>query len=292
MIQMNKIDGLAKKVVTFLSDKGYLPVLKDSPDERITKAEKKLYQKLLKLQGGTEAEFIKQLRDRGRLPSNLKDRKEFVSRILNIPFSQMRDVVADEGVEVAEIGRQITMEELKKQGFDIAMTKFNESVREKLRNKIYTFSDDTFSRIEGDFAQTLSDSFADGEGIDETVRRLRDDFKGLRDNRLSTIARTEIQGSQNEGSQETMIEYNVNYKQWLTVGDDRVRGYAPEDEYDHVYMHGQVVRADESFSNGLQYPTDRDGDIGDWINCRCRARPYIPRKGESIISTPYYPTGN
>ena len=282
------VDKMNYKVVEFLSKHGNMPAIK-KVDDRILKAENRLNNKLLKLQAGLEAEFIRALRERGYIPSNLREQKRFVSRIFEIPFRDMRTVIADESVEGAELGRQLTFEDLLELGFKIDFKQFSYEIRKKLWEKSYEFSDDTFSRIEGDFVKTLAKGYEEGLGIDEVARNLRHDFKNLRDYRLRTIARTEIQGAQNEGSHETMREYGVRYKQWLSVGDDRVRGNDPRDEYDHVYLHGQVVEFDEPYSNGMMYPGDRSGDIGDWINCRCRERPYIPRKGEIILTTPYYP---
>ena len=279
---------MSRKVVDFLSKYGNMPAIKEV-DERILKAEERLNNKLLKLQAGVEAEFIRALRERGYIPGNYRERMRFVSRIFEIPFREMRTVIADESVEGAELGRQLTFEDLLEAGFKIDFKQFSDEVRKKLWEKSYEFSEETFSKIEGDFVQTLAKGYEEGLGIDEVARNLREDFKNLRDYRLRTIARTEIQGAQNEGSNETMREYGVRYKQWLTVDDDRVRGNNPKDEYDHVYLHGQVVEFDEPYSNGMMYPGDRSGDIGDWINCRCRERPYIPRKGEIILTTPYYP---
>lgn len=282
------VDKMNYKVVEFLSKHGNMPAIKEV-DDRILKAENRLHNKLLKLQAGVEAEFIRALRERGYIPSTLREQKRFVSSIFEIPFSDMRTVIADESVESAELGRQLTFEDLLETGFQIYFKQFSDEIKKKLWEKVYEFSAETFSKIEGDFVKTLATGYEEGLGIDEIARNLRHDFKNLRDYRLRTIARTEIQGAQNEGSHETMREYGVRYKQWLTVGDSRVRGRDPDDKYDHVYLHGQVVEFDEPYSNGMMYPGDRSGDIGDWINCRCRERPYIPRKGETILTTPYYP---
>lgn len=280
---------MSNRITKFLIDNGQMVAMKDKPDEKILKAERRLKNKLTKLQAGVAAEFIKALREKGYLPGRKADQRKLIDQILSGPFSSMRDAIADEGVDAAELGRQIAIEELAAEGLEVTLTKFDETARNKLRDKLYTFSEDTFDRITGDFSKTLTTAYENGDGIDGTVERLRSDFKGLRDHRLESIARTEIQGAQNEGAEETMREYNVDYKQWITVGDERVRGSDPNDEYDHVHLHGQVVKVDEPFTNGLMYPTDRDGDIGDWIGCRCRTRPYIPKKDENITSTPYYP---
>ena len=284
----HKVMQMSKKVVEFLSKHGNLPSIK-RVEERIIEAENRLNNKLLKLQAGLEGEFIRALRERGYLPSTPSEQRRFVSMIFEAPFNDMRTVIADESMFGAELGRQLTLEELLNQGLRVTFRNFSEEVRRRLWERTYQFSADSFMRIQGDFIRTLTNGYEEGLGIDEIARRLRKDFKNLRDYRLRTIARTEIQSAQNEGSHETMREYDVRYKQWITVDDDRVRGNDPRDEYDHVYLHGQVVEFDEPFSNGLMYPGDRSGDIGDWINCRCRERPYIPRKGEIILTTPYYP---
>lgn len=277
------------KVVEFLSEYGGYPAIKQV-DERTVTAENRLNNKLLKLQAGVEAEFIRALRERGYLPSTLREQRRFVSRILEVPFNEMKTVIADESVESATLGRQITFLDLLELGFDIEFKDFDDRLKERLWNKTYEFAKYVFDRIIGDFTKTLANGYSEGLGINDIARNMRHDFKKLRDYELKRIARTEVQSAQNEGSHETMREYGVRYKQWLTVGDSRVRGSSPHDVYDHIHLHGQVVEFDEPYSNGMMFPGDRNGDVGDWINCRCIERPYIPKKGEFILTTPYYPT--
>jgi SPP1 gp7 family putative phage head morphogenesis protein len=285
---MSKIEEMTFKVVDFLSKYGRFPAIKEV-DERILRAEQRLQNRLLRVQAGLESEFLRALRERGYIPSTPNERLRFVSLILDIPLEEMREVIADEAVEGAELGRQMTLLDLLEQGFQIAFDSFSEEVKTILWERIYTFSKSTIERIKGDFAHTLAKGYEEGLGIDEIAKDLRVEFKNLRHYQLHRIARTEVLSAQNEGSQRTMREYGVKYKQWLTVNDSRVRGRKPKDRYDHISLHGQVVEVDEPFSNGLMYPGDKRGDKGDIINCRCRARPYIPRKNEIILTTPYYP---
>lgn len=275
---------ITNKVVKFLIEQGELPAVKEV-DRRLLRIENRLANKLIRLQGGLEKEFIDLLDESGRLPSNAMQRARIMSEVFDVPFSTMREVIAEESLESFLLGRRMGFEDL-----GIASGEgFAESVRDQLKEKIYEFSEDTFSRIRGDFSKTLSEGYEEGLGIDEVAENLRHDFHNLRSHRLRNIARTEIQSTQNEGTHETLIEYGVGYKQWITAGDDRVRGTNPNDRYDHMEMHGQVVRIDEPFSNGLMHPGDRSGDIGEWINCRCIERAYVPGKDERIITTPYYP---
>lgn len=280
--------AMTYKVVNFLAEHGQLPAVKDV-DERLIELEDNLTNRLLELIEGLEDEFIAALEERGKIPKNTRDQMYFISQIFDVPFEEMMEVISEESVEGLELGRQMSLEELEALGIAVVFNEFSEEVRDQLYEKVYTFSTDTFERIKGDFAATLAKGYEDGLGIDDIAENLRADFEGLRDYRLRLIARTEVQSAQNEGSHKTLVEYGVKYKQWLTVGDRRVRGLDPSDKYDHHELHGQVVRIDEKFSNGLMYPGDRTGPIGEWINCRCRERPYIPKKDEHIITTPYYP---
>src|SRR5699024_6788641 len=162
---------------------GNKPAIK-KVDERILKAENRLSNKLTKLQAGVEAQFIKALRERGYLPSNIAEQRGFVGKLFEEPFKDMRTVIADEGIKGALLGRQLTFEDLAKEGLQLTLTTFSEDVTERLWNRTYQFSEDTFSRIEGDFIRTLRHGYDEGLGIDEVATNLRGDFKDLRDNRL------------------------------------------------------------------------------------------------------------
>lgn len=286
---MKQIHEMTQEVLNFLSKYGNMPAIKKHPDDIILKTERRLYNKFLRLQMGLESEFIRQLRELGILPSRPADQKALIYRVFGAAFENMFDVAREERMQMVELGRQLTIEDLKNFGIQVAFTAFSEIVKREIEERLYEFSKSSFEAIVNDFVETLSRGYTEGKGINEIAKDLRRDFKGLREYRLRLIARQEVQGAQNVGINETMKDYDVEYKQWLTVGDSRVRGRKSTDKYNHVVLHGQVVRYDEPFSNGLMYPTDRRGPIGEWINCRCRMRPYIPGYGEVILTTPYYP---
>ncbi|MGG4405812.1 phage minor head protein [Geobacillus stearothermophilus] len=288
MCEVCKLLDMDRELVAFLVAHGALPAIKEQ-DERITEIEEKLARRLVSLQVGLESMFIQRLRELGYIPLSILEQETFIADILDPIFADMEEEIAEAAVESAVVARQLTFEEILEQGLELVFTEFSERVLEELRERVYVFSEDTFRRIKGDFRATLVRGYEEGKGIDDIAVDLRADFKDLRDHRLQTIARTEVQGAQNVGIFQTMQDYNVRYKQWLTVRDSRVRGRNPKDRADHYSLHGQVVRMDERFSNGLMHPLDRSGPIEEWINCRCRCRPYIPKKGEAITRTPYYP---
>jgi hypothetical protein len=286
---LQKIAKLDIEVAKYLIKSGELPAMKDV-DDRIKEAEDALNKKLRRMQTGLESKFIEALRKRGYLPTDDQEREQFIEELFGAAFGQMTDTIADASVGASDIGRTMAVEDYIEQGVKISYTTFSQRVLEELRDRAYVFSKDTFSRIKGDYAKTLAKGYMDGLGIDDIAETLRNDFAGLRDNRLKLIARVEVQGAQNIGINETMREFGTDYKQWLTVGDIRVRGNGKYDKADHVTLHGQVVKLDEKFSNGLMYPLDRSGPLAEIMNCRCRHRSFLPRKGELIVNTPYYPS--
>lgn len=275
-------------LAAWLQQHGALPPAAKQLDE-IDKLERQLFHKLQQAQAGVEAEMVNQLAARGRIPGTSWGRRRLIQQTLERMLGELPLIIADGATLASQAGRTDTLAQLAQLGMAVSFDELNPAVVQQLHERVYTFSQDTLSRIQGDFAKHLGEAYEDGLGINDAIKRIRKDFYNLRHHRLEAIARTEIQGAQNEGAAATMREYDVDFKQWLTVGDSRVRGRNPRDRYDHVEMHGQVVRRDEPFSNGLQHPGDRSGPKGEFINCRCRARPYIPDLDEPIAATPYYP---
>lgn len=280
--------AMARRTALWLLQRGYLPPV-GKADPVAQDVEERLRRRLTELQAGVQAEIIRRLREKGRLPSSPAAREALVREVLGEAMATMPQEIAEAAQQAAEAGRTATLANLQAAGMAVSFDALQEQVAQDLREKTYTFAQSTLDAIVGDVAQNLADSYTDGLGIDDAATRLRQEMSGLRNHRLATIARTEIQGAQNRASRDTLDEHNVEYRQWLTVGDDRVRSWADGDRYDHVHMHGQVIAAGEQYSNGLAYPGDSSGALGQFINCRCREVPYFPGPGENIITTPYYP---
>ena len=68
----------------------------------------------------------------------------------------------------------------------------------------------------------------------------------------------------------------VEQIQWLATLDERVRET-------HLALHGAAVDRGERFWNGLRFPGDKEGDIGEWISCRCAVKQTQPGKTASSI---------
>jgi len=149
----------------------------------------------------------------------------------------------------------------------------NSIAEQELLAHAFDASSKTLARLRGDVMETLRQSQAAGEGIKKAAARLRKQFVNMRDYELRRIARTEIGGAQGKASFEEKRRAGVEYHQWITARDSRVRDI-------HEYLDGQIVRVGDTFSNGLRHPRDRAGDIEDWINCRCDSVPFIMPRGK------------
>ena len=101
--------------------------------------------------------------------------------------------------------------------------------------------------------------------ISERVRKIETFNTKVRSDR---IARTEMVSAQNEGHLQAYDQAEVEGKQWLTAGDERVRP-------DHMAADGQVRRVREEFDvGGEKLPAPgQGGSAGNVINCRCTTIP-------------------
>jgi SPP1 gp7 family putative phage head morphogenesis protein len=125
--------------------------------------------------------------------------------------------------------------------------------------------------------QTLDESVAAGESIDQLVSRVSAVFFDRRDN-AETIARTETAWAYNTASIEAWKESDVRFKSWLTAEDGAVRETHSECEAQGI------IGMEEAFSNGLLYPGDPDGDASEVCNCRCTLMPEFNAEGGDVPS--------
>jgi HK97 family phage portal protein len=101
------------------------------------------------------------------------------------------------------------------------------------------------------------------EGTDEIAARVREVYADADRRRSYVIARTEVGGAANYGSQEAARQSGVvTGKEWISSRDDRVRD-------SHQAIDGEKQPLEQRFSNGLMQPGDPDGDPGEVISCRC-----------------------
>ena len=80
------------------------------------------------------------------------------------------------------------------------------------------------------------------------------------------IARTETLTVSGMSSQKVYEQNGVEQKEWLWSGISREN---------HAAMNGEIVSIDGTFSNGLAFPGDPSGDIGEIANCGCDFAPIV-----------------
>lgn len=115
-----------------------------------------------------------------------------------------------------------------------------------------------------------------GESVYKIARRLSTELKTSNISKMQMFARTAITGAENAGRIDRMrqtAEQGVRvFKEWSSVGDDRVRDA-------HVELDGQSVEYDKPFQvdgEDIYYPGDPDASLDLTYNCRCTLLFYYP----------------
>lgn len=103
-----------------------------------------------------------------------------------------------------------------------------------------------------------------GEGVEAIADTIRSYFVDMPEKRARTIAQTEsnyiLSKSTNDAYSQSSV---VTGKEWLSIGDDRVRE-------EHVANEAQgPIPKNAAFSNGEQYPAEHS------VNCRCVLLPAV-----------------
>jgi HK97 family phage portal protein len=155
--------------------------------------------------------------------------------------------------------------------FGLAMSLKPDSslVKELLDQRVQRFvkkiSDTTFKQLK----ESLFEGLMNGESETKLAERVNEVMTLAKRQRAQTIARTETFSVINESHIETYKVNGIEWKEWLTAGDERVRGA-------HMAADGQIVRIDQPFVVGgdyLMFPGDPHGSASNIINCRCVSLP-------------------
>ena len=111
------------------------------------------------------------------------------------------------------------------------------------------------------FMDELKRSIANGTGIDQTVRNLKD--TGMNKRRAKMIVRTESVRALNFSQLKAAADerYAV-LKTWIAIEDKRTR-------HTHSEVDGQKILWEDEFTNGCFYPGDPNAPASETINCRC-----------------------
>lgn len=154
-----------------------------------------------------------------------------------------------------------------------------EYTEDKLLTKTFTASEQTLNRVDEQINNIITEGYKSGKGIDYVGQQIRTRFQQLRTWEANRIARTEIHTAHNEGIMKSYETLGVEYTQWVSAHDKRVRGNRKSDRANHIIMDGEIIPFGGTYSNGLKYPGDMSGKIEEWINCRCSNAPFVMPSG-------------
>ncbi len=267
-------------------------------ETRFTRALRKRFKKI-------REETLQILQDMGRIPD--ADVKTLTQPLVN-GMEDLQKIVITHSGNAAEMGRsriqallKKTKKPRKKAGKSIAEkeakpggvigptpgnynTPFEtgpvwENAKQKIIDKSISSTEQSWHRMTDDITGCLSDAYNDKLTLDQTKAKLGTVMEGMERYELERIARTITNGAQNAAASDTIDELGLDFEQWWTSQDDRVRGFNPKDKADHMIMHGQIIRVGGTFSNGLKYPGDQSGPIEEWILCRCILVPFLMPEG-------------
>lgn len=150
----------------------------------------------------------------------------------------------------------------------------NHDLSKELSTKTFMSSQSTMSRVSREITNIIGSGYLEGKGVKDIAEDIEKKYNQLESWEARRIARTETNSTANMAHYQTYGDLKVEYHQWWTALDERVRDGSKGDA-DHVEMHGKIVAVGTPFSNGLMYPGDTSGDIAEWINCRCASVPFI-----------------
>ena len=142
------------------------------------------------------------------------------------------------------------------------------SAEERLLNRTFQASERTLARVDSQINQIISDGYRSGKGINDVANSLTQRFDQLTSWESKRISRTEIHNSHNVAVMDTYQELDVEYTMWIAAEDDRTRD-------SHLEINGEIIPMGGTYSNGLAFPGDTNGDIEEWINCRCSNAPFV-----------------
>lgn len=109
-------------------------------------------------------------------------------------------------------------------------------------------------------------SIIQGESIEDLAKRLTS-VTDMNETSSVRNARTMITSAQNAGREDQYRRAESMgiklSKCWIATLDHRTRA-------SHIALDGEIIKEGETFSNGLEYPGDMNGDPREVYNCRCR----------------------
>jgi len=156
-------------------------------------------------------------------------------------------------------------------------------VFEFLETQIVALVNEKLSNVNEAVRSAIADGVAQGTPIDSMRSMVQDALIEQRQPyQLDRIARTEVHQAQEGGGQLSAEQNGVEFKQWVSSRDSKVRGIEADDDADHLGIEAigpipiKLAYQDPRSGAHLMFPGDRAGDGvkgTDTINCRCASVP-------------------
>ena len=128
---------------------------------------------------------------------------------------------------------------------------------EKRGAKLVTLMDEeTKKRL----AHTISKGIENKRGIPGLARDIRGEFTDMGKYRSELIARTETSNALSQASLDRMKDMDIDGKEWVTAGDDRVSPECRGNEAEGI------IPVNQAFSSGVMVPPQHP-------SCRCAIAP-------------------
>lgn len=206
---------------------------------------------------------------KSRVIAELKSDKSFNSKALKGLFD-----IAKESKLFAEISIPFITEFVVSAGKEALQTitpqndfEVTDAIKNYIKERAKIISKQINDTTLDKLSSTLAEGIDAGEGIADLTKRVESVYDEYPTYRAESIARTETTAANNKGFTEGYRQSGVaNAKEWIATNDSRTRD-------SHAHADGEVVKLDDSFSNGLDYPGDPKADPAETINCRCVLAP-------------------
>lgn len=248
--------------------------------------EMKLSKSLLSMMDGVTGQMIDRIIASNMIPPTLvpEIRSQIKKRVIEAQENALREAERAEVEAMRNVNRTLPRADR----VEVNTSKFSPLVQEKIKERVQN----DLGRYSENLVSVLDTVFTEGHqggwGIDKIAKEVAKRSGEVNEKTARRIARTEIQSAQQRGSVRAIEEAELDYMQWWSSEDDRVRGGDPKDEADHTFMHGQIIPVGGTFSNGLAHPGDESGDIAEWINCRCFVLPFLVPDGMKAPDDEYF----
>ncbi len=185
---------------------------------------------------------------------NLALENEFLLKLL-LPI--IREIIEESG--------QLAMADFNIGGsFDVENPKVYAMI-ESFANRLTGINDATYTQLK----RLLRRAYAEGLGVSDIARLIREKYSQFSSVRAKIIARTEMTGMVNGGGLEAYAQQGASHKEWIAALDSHTRDA-------HVQYNGEIVPIEEPFVHGgeaMMYPGDPSGSAWNVVNCRCALAP-------------------